>query len=111
MLGGQCYKHIVRGGSAQTIFRLLPEEGEFQQFREIGTDECRTRDDSAGDIRPVGPIQAVGRGCGLRTHTGGEGRLIASGMTSQNKVEGVPDDLFVGLPRECLIQILVAEGK
>lgn len=41
MLGCQCYEHIVRGGSAQAVFRLLPKEWELQQFWEIGTYERR----------------------------------------------------------------------
>ena len=32
-------------------------------------------------------------------------------MTSQDKVEGVPDDIFVGLSGECLIHKIVSEGK
>ena len=41
MLGCQCYEHIVRGGSAQAVFCLLPKEWELQQFWEIGAYERR----------------------------------------------------------------------
>lgn len=39
----------------------------------------------------------------MGTHTRGKGSLIAAGMTPQDEVEGIPDDLFVSQRRESLV--------
>ena len=84
-------EHIVRGAAAEDVLHLLPEVGEHQQLGEVGADQGGAGDRAAGDVGPVGAVQAIADRRGLGAHAAGERGLVGARMAPEDEVQGVED--------------------
>src|ERR1044071_330812 len=87
VFGGEDEREVVGRAAAEDVLGLLPEEGPGQKLRVVRADERRAGADAAGDVRPVGAVEAVGRRQRARADARGERGGVRAGVTAQDEVE------------------------